>query len=100
MKLIELVNARTALGKLVSQDLPIRTAYALVKLIDECNSHLTFYGNERGKFDAKENPERLDELNNMEIDVKQAERICISLDGDLKLSPGDVKMLMPLIDFE
>lgn len=99
MKLIELVNARTALGKLIVQDLPIRTAYELMKLTDEANRHLTFYGQELGKFDLERDLDRLEELNSIEIDVGGSDRIRISLDGDLRLSAGDVKMLTPLVDF-
>ena len=99
MKLIDLVNARDSLQKLIAQDLPIRTAYDLMQLTDECNRHLGFYGGELAKFDPARDPERLKELDNMEIDI-DAERITISLDGDLKLSAGDVKMLMPLVDFQ
>lgn len=99
MKLIELVNARDALQKLVAQDLPIRTAYELMKLTDEANRHLTFYGQELGKFDPERDLDRLEELNSIEIDVGGSERIRISLDGDLRLSAGDVKMLTPLVEF-
>ena len=99
MKLLDLVNARDALQKLIAQDLPIRTAYELMKLTDEANRHLTFYGQELGKFDPERDLDRLEELNSIEIDVGGSERIRISLDGDLRLSAGDVKMLTPLVDF-
>lgn len=99
MKLIDLINAREALQKLVQQDLPIRTAYELMKLTDECNRHLLFYGQEIGKFRPEEDPERLAELDGMEIEVG-ADKIAISLDGDLKLSAADIKMLMPLLEFK
>lgn len=99
MKLIDLVNARDSLQKLVAQDLPLRTAYSLMQLTDECNKHLGFYGGELAKFDPEKNPERLAELDNMEISIDM-ERITISLEGDLKLSAGDVKMLMPLVEFQ
>jgi hypothetical protein len=95
MKLIELVNARFALGKLVVQDLPIRTAYKLMKLTDECNRHLAFYGQEIGKFNPEENPERLEELNEMEIDV---EKVAIDMTGEIVLSASDIKALVPLIE--
>lgn len=99
MKLIDLVNARDSLQKLIGQDLPIRTAYQLMKLTDECNRHLGFYGGELAKFDPAKDPERLAELDNMEVDIDEM-RITISLDGDLKISAADVKMLMPLIEFQ
>lgn len=100
MKLIELVNARNSLQKLVAQDLPVRTAYDLVKLTDECNRHLGFYGAELAKFDPEKDPLRLAELDGMEISVGTEEKIVIRMDWDLKLSAGDVKMLMPLVDFQ
>lgn len=99
MKLIDLINAKDSLQKLVQQDLPLRTAYELMQLTDECNRHLLFYGNELTKFKPEKDPERLVELENMEIDTGRSEKITISLDGDLKLSATDVKMLMPLVEF-
>ncbi len=99
MKLIDLVNARDSLQKLIAQDLPIRTAYDLMQLTDECNRHLGFYGGELAKFDPASDPERLKELDNMEIDIG-ADRITISMDGDLKISAADVKMLLPLIELQ
>jgi hypothetical protein len=66
MKLIDLVNARDSLQKLIAQDLPIRTAYQLMKLTDECNRHLGFYGGELAKFDPARDPERLKELEEMD----------------------------------
>ena len=96
MKLIDLVNARASLQKLVSQDLPIRTAYNLMLLIEDCNKHLEFYGNEIGKFDAEKDTARLEELNNLEI---KRDRVSVTADDNLKLSASDVKMLLPLIEF-
>lgn len=99
MKLIEIVNARDALQKLVAQDLPIRTAYELMKLTDACNRHLSFYGAEIAKFDPEKDTNRLMELDSMEIDI-EAEKVAVSMGWDLKLSAGDIKMLMPLVDFQ
>lgn len=99
MRLLDLINARDSLQKLVAQDLPIRKAYELMMLTDECNRHLNFYGNEIGKFDPEKDLDRLDELNNMEILQESDSRIQIAMDGDLRLSATDVKLLLPLIDF-
>lgn len=99
MRLIELVNAKEALQKLIRQDLPIRTAYAVMELTDQCNRHLMFYGQELAKFDPDANPDRLEELNNMEVDGIRGEKIPISMDGSLRLSPTDVKMLLPFAEF-
>lgn len=98
MKLIDLVNARDSLQKLIAQDLPIRKAYELMKFTDLCNRHLEFYGQEIAKFDPAENPERLKDLNEMAVD--DVARITVPTTDNLKLSAADVKMLLPLIDFE
>lgn len=100
MRLIEIVNARDSLQKLIVQDLPIRTAYELMKFTDEANRHLSFYGQELGKFNPEEDPERLEELNEMDVDIDGTDRVKISLDWGLKLSASDVKMLAPLVNFE
>lgn len=97
MRLIDIVDARDALQKLVMQDLPLRTAYNLMSLTDECNKHLNFYYNELAKFNPEENPARLKELENLEVNI---EGITIYLDNSIKLSAADVKMLFPLIKFK
>lgn len=99
MKLIDFVNARFSIQKLIRQDLPLRQAYELMKLTDVINFHLEFYGNEIAKFDPEQEPEKLAELNSMEIESPLAEKLSISLDGDLRLSATDVKLLLPFIDF-
>ena len=101
MKLIDIVNARGALQKLAAQDLPLKTALSVVRMVDTVNSYLGFYGGEIAKFNPEEEPERLSELNGMEIDDYHPDRIPISteLDG-LRLSPSDVKMLEPFVEFQ
>ena len=98
MKLIDIVNARESLQKLIGQDLPIRKAYELMELTDLCNRHLGFYGQELAKFDPEKDPERLEELDG--LDVKDVEKITLPVSDNLKLSAADVKMLLPLIEFE
>ena len=99
MKLIDLVNARDSLQKLIAQDLPIRTAYQLMKLTDECNRHLSFYGGELAKFDPARDPERLNELEEMEITDLYHEKLRLPIRDGLVLSASDVKMLEPFIEF-
>lgn len=95
MKLIELVNASASMQKLITQDLPLRTAYQVVLLVDKCNPHLAFYGNEIRK--AKTD-DQVEELNSM--DVPEAfDRITIPLTTDIRLSAADVKCLEPFIDW-
>lgn len=98
MKLITIVNARAALQKLSVQDLPIRSAWEVVKLIDECNVHLMFYGQQMQK---KPDREHLQELNEMEISGFDARvKIRVPLAEDLRLSAADIKALEPFVEFE
>lgn len=99
MKLIDLVNARDSLQKLIAQDLPIRTAYQLMKLTDECNRHLGFYGGELAKFDPARDPERLKELEEMEITDLHHEKLRMPIKDGIVLSAADVKLLEPFMEF-
>lgn len=98
MKLIDIVRARESLQKLVTQDLPIRTAYELMNMTDICNRHLVFYGQELAKFDPVADPDRLRELEDMEVSDIHA--VSVQITDGLKLSAADVKMLLPLVSFE
>ena len=98
MTLLQIVNARESLQKLVAQDLPIRKAYDLMQLTDLCNKHLMFYGQEIAKFDPEKNLKRLVEL--QELEISDVPKITIPLSGDLRLSASDVALLLPLIEFE
>lgn len=99
MKLIEIVDARDSLQKLVGQDLPLRLAYRLTRLTDAINFHLNFYGSERMKLGENPDPERLEELENMEITDLHHERLKLPIRDGLVLSASDVKMLEPFIEF-
>ena len=99
MKMIEIVNAKGALQKLVTQDLPIRAAFDLMKLTDECNQLLTFYWKELCKFDPKTDPDRLEELDGLEVENLDGKRIRIRFDDALKLSAADIKNLQPFVEF-
>lgn len=97
MRLIDVVCARDALQKLIAQDLPLRQAYALVKLTDRINVHLQFYGTEIVK--AGGNEEKIRELQSFPVDDLPETRLQISMEGNLRLSAADVKALAPFIDF-
>lgn len=97
MKLIELVDARDSLQKLVQQDLPIRKAYEVMQLTEEANRHLLFYSQELAKLGDDPDPEAVKELDGFEI--AGPERIRIEMAGGLRLSAADVALLLPLIDF-
>lgn len=97
MKLIEIVNARAPLQKLVTQDLPIREAYGLMKFTELCNEHLSFYGQELAKFNPDAQPDRMKELE--EMDIGTLEKITVTLNDGVRLSASDLKALEPLIIF-
>ena len=99
MKLMEIVNARHALQKLIAQDLPLRVAYRLMKLTDACNFHLEFYGQERMKLGENPDPDRLQELDEMEVTDLKETQFRIPIADDLKLSAADIKALEPFIVF-
>lgn len=99
MKLIELVNARYALQKLVAQDLPIRLAYRLMTLTESCNRYLNFYGQEVDKLGEDPDPQRLKELQDFEITDLNETKLRLPVMDGLMLSASDVKALEPLIEF-
>ena len=99
MKLIDIVNARGSLQKLVSQDLPLRLAYKLTRLTDAINFHLNFYGAERMKLGENPDQEKLRELEEMEISDIPQTKLSIPIRDGLVLSATDVKMLEPFIEF-
>lgn len=96
MKLIELVQASPALQKLIRQDLPLPTAYAVMKMVDKYNVDLSFYGMELVKADGDQ--EKISALQEMDVQT-DLERIRIRMDENIVLSPTDVKYLQPIIDF-
>ena len=99
MKLIQIVNAKRALEKLITQDLPLKEAFALVNMVDSCNGFLKFYGNEIIKINPETEPERLKELNDMEVDFNpEIIRVNMNTKG-LTLSAANVKSLESFVEF-
>lgn len=97
MRMIELASASEAFKKLIVQDMPMKQAYSIVLLVDRCNPHLSFYGNEILK---RRTAEQIEELNNMRVEgFDDFEKIKITLSDDIKLSASDIKCLEPFIDF-
>lgn len=94
MKLYDIALASKPLQKLIGQDLPLRQAYALAILATKLNPSLEFYGNQlmSGRSQV--------ELNELEADLPEFERIKLPLDLDIRLSAGDIKCLEPFVEFE
>lgn len=96
MRLETIVQAAGPLQKLVGQQLPLRCAYQIGKMIDELNPELEFFGRELQKAGGGEPPR---ELLDYECEVEIGARPCIPLSLPIMLSPSDVRMLGPFIDF-
>ena len=99
MKLIDIVNARGALQKLVAQDLPLRTAFEVVGLVEKCNRHLSFFSQERQKLGALPDAEKLAKLESFDVPDLDDLPIEIRADDRLRLSAADVKALEPFVRF-
>lgn len=99
MKLVEIVNARDSLQKLVAQDLPLSKAWEVMKLTNACNVHLEFYGMKRCKMGDRPDPEQLEALDNLEIQDLPTEKIRIPILDNIRLSASDIKALEPFIEF-
>ena len=99
MKLIDIVNARAPLQKLVQQDLPLRTAWELVRVTDGVNRCLSFYAEELTKLGSEPDPVRLQELQQLDVQAPTPEPFRIQIQDGLRLSAADVKLLEPLITF-
>lgn len=97
MKLIELIDARDSLQKLIMQDLPIRKAYELMRATEEINKHLGFYGSELAKLGPIPDMVKVKELEDLEI--PDLEKTQIVMEDSLRLSASDVALLMPIIEF-
>ena len=97
MTIRELVQASNGLRKLAAQDLPVREAWEIMKLIDRLNPLLSFAGAEEMK--AAGDEARLGELWTMvPEELRELRPVRIHAEG-LKLSPADVKFLEPLVEF-
>ena len=99
MKLIDIVNARMALQKLTEQDLPLRTAFEIVALVERCNRHLAFFSHIRQKLGALPDEAKLAELENFEVTDLGELPIEILAEESLRLSASDVKALEPFVKF-
>ena len=99
MKLINIVNARGSLQKLVAQDLPLRTAFEVMELVEKCNRHLGFFSQERQKLGALPDDKKLSDLEHFEVSDLDGPPIEIRADDNLRLSAADVKALEPFVRF-
>lgn len=98
-----LINAVPALQKLVREDLPLRTAYRLSKMVRKVNEELDFFKAKevelKAKHEYKVPVQEYNELLNLEIDWDEP-TITIPLDNNISLSVADIEALTPFIEFK
>ena len=103
MRYIRLLNAISGFQKLIGQDLPLRTAYRLSKMVRKVNEELDFFRAKeaelREKHEYKIPAKEYEELLNLEIDWTE-DKIEIPLDDHIILSCADVDALTPFIEFK
>ena len=116
MKLYEIINATECLRNISSnKNLPTRVAYKLYLMIKQASDEFEFFENQKYSLFEKygrdmngvltiteDNKEmfvaELDELKNIDVS-KKFEKVDISLDIDLGVSPADIALLEPFINF-
>lgn len=109
VKLSEIVNARQALQKMMTKELPIKTAYRLSKLVNAVNDELgnfedqrkklvEKYGEKKGeevvvpKDKAQDFQKDMQELLDVEVKI-DFDPISLSDIGEISLSPVDITLL-------
>lgn len=95
----QLIDAVPALNKLISSDMPLKTAYRVTLMMDKLEPELKFFNQKRSEIpqgeDAVTYMEALLELT-LETEVEPLE---IPLSDNLTLSPMDVRNLRPFAHF-
>lgn len=99
-----ILSAMVALQKLVGQNLHLRQAYQLSKIVEKANKELKFYSDKNAEIMAsdKTNEEKIkmvNELLDLEIDWG-LDPIVFSLDDDVKLSADDLLSSHGIIEIQ
>lgn len=118
MKMIELVNASPALRKLATQDLSVRVAYEISRLIKKLDEHLSFHDQKFHDLLTKyceqkeehwypkspEDGERFQseraELLDLTVELDDFKKIIIPADEKISLSAVDIMALENFIDIK
>ena len=118
MKMQEIVNASPALRKLATQELDIRTAYKVSRLVRSLDEHLEFHDRKYNEIlekhcDLKEDkyfpksPEHnaalrneRDELLDLDVDIGEVKKVTISADEKITLSAVDLMALESFVEVE
>ena len=103
MRYIHLLNAISGFQKLIGQDLPLRTAYRLSKMVRKINEELDFFKAKEAELKAKHEYQvpatEYNELLNLEIDWVEP-KLTIPLDDHITLSVADIEALTPFVEFK
>lgn len=103
MTLYNILAAKNGIQKLVGQDLPLKTAYRLSKMVRKVNEELNFFKAKEAELKAKHEykvpVQEYNELLNLEIDWDEP-KITIPLDDHISLSVADIEALTPFIEFK
>ncbi|MBO7461948.1 MAG: hypothetical protein J6T96_05075 [Bacteroidales bacterium] len=116
MKVFEIVSAKEVLEKLSqNKSLPTRTAYKVYLMLDKAQATLQFYETKRmeifREFGVEKDgqieipPEKIPEASSkmdevLGLDIEDTiEKVDISLDVDLGISPSEIQQLIPFINF-
>ena len=116
MKIADIIMAKEILEKLAqNKSLPTRTAYKIYLMLSKAQSSLQFYENKRvevfKEFGVEKDgqieipPEKIPEASAkmdevLALDIpEEIERVDVSLDIDLGVSPAEIQQLVPFINF-
>ena len=116
MKIKDIILAKELLEKLSqNKELPTRAAYKLYLMLNSLQSSIEFYDNKRievfKEFGVEADgqitipPEKIPEASAkmeeiLNLDVQEeVERAEVSLDVDLGISPAEIQLLIPFINF-
>ena len=99
-----ILSAMVALQKLVGQNLHLRQAYQLSKIVEKANKELKFYSDKNAEIMAsdKTNEEKIKMVNEL-LDLKidwGLDPIVFSFDDDVKLSADDLLSSHGIIEIQ
>lgn len=100
IRLENIVNAVSALRKLASQDLSLKTSYNIYKLVNSFNEHLSYFDDNREKIAelADNQDEELESLLQTEVEIKDFQKVKVNLNEKVNMSAMDLMVLEDYIE--
>lgn len=90
MKMVQIVGAVQVMRKLVTAELPLKTAYKLSQMVGYVNKELEFYNAEKAKIQAKYNPD----TDTLEKKTQAQKEMEVLLNFDIAWEHQPVKLKM------